>query len=186
MRCVLDADTIGRRAQTIPKLLRPLLPPKQSLACRPRTMGRLIMFSPYSGPEPSEAGIEGYKFPTTIRRIRATYYEHWTPTDFAKKSYAIEKAYLHLFLRNEQGDEDQIVALHADPNESKNDKHYRYKAGPHIHMLTAADPLHHSHIGLNTPNLEHILGSVDLLTSALATAVSMISDQVLGMFTNTY
>ncbi|HWF67920.1 MAG TPA: hypothetical protein VN670_11470 [Acidobacteriaceae bacterium] len=70
----------------------------------------------------------------------------------------------------------EIVALHCDPNEARAERHYRYKAGPHIHMSTAVDPLHHAHIGLNNDDLEDVLSSIDNLTNALRLAILMIDD----------
>jgi hypothetical protein len=74
------------------------------------------------------------------------------------------------------------LALHCDPNEPSSQKHYLYKAGPHVHMSTAQDPLHRAHIALNTSNLKEVLRSVGDLTIALKTAVTMVDDQVLSLY----
>jgi hypothetical protein len=101
--------------------------------------------------------------------------------DFRQESFFLERAYLHLFVRQNDLTEKEIVALHCDPNESASSKHYRYKAGPHIHMTTAESPLHHAHIALNSNELDAVLASVGGLTTALNVAVKMLDSQVLGL-----
>jgi hypothetical protein len=182
MRCVLEPSAIAARARELPKLLKPLLPVGQGLQCWPQSTGQFILLSPYSGPVPSETGIEGHKFATTVPRIRAAYQERWQATDFEKKSYAMERAYLHIYERDSNGIEEQIVALHCDPNESQTAKHYKYKAGPHIHMMTARDPLPHAHIGLNNSELETVLKSAKNLTVAISSAIALVQTQILGLY----
>jgi hypothetical protein len=181
MRCVLEERLLALRAKEIVRTLKPLLPTHLTLACRPRRYNELMVLAPYSGPEPSGSGLEGHKFATKLGKIRAAYHERWQPTDFQRTSFALERAYLHLYLRDDQRNESEIVALHCDPNERKAGRHYRYKAGPHIHMKTAGDPLAHSHIGLHPGEVESILSSADALTKALATGIEMLADQVLGL-----
>jgi hypothetical protein len=95
----------------------------------------------------------------------------------------LERAYLHLYRRSDLNNaDDEIFALHCDPNEPQSERHYRYKAGPHVHLSTARDPLHHSHIALNNSNLAEVLSSVPNLTVALGSAIAMVDDQVLGFF----
>ncbi len=140
------------------------------------------MLSAYLGTEPSDPNPEQWRFPTRVPHIRASYHERWVPTDFRQEKFFLERAYLHLFIRRDERIEDEILALHCDPNEPASSRHYRYKAGPHVHMSTAEDPLHHTHIALNAGNLDDVLKSVTELTSALTIAVAMIDDQVLGLY----
>ena len=98
------------------------------------------------------------------------------------KAFCLNRAYLHLYLRRDEIAENQILALHCDPNEPSSQKHYLYKAGPHVHMSAAADPLHRAHIALNTSNLKDVLRSVADLTTALRTAITMVDDQVLSLY----
>ena len=175
-------NKVASRVQEIPKFLGPLAPPKRRLACQRRLLNRQLVMSAYLGSQPMDPSPEQWRFPTRVSHIRASYHELWVPTDFRQEKFFLDRAYLHLFIRRDERTEDEIVALHCDPNESASSKHYRYKAGPHVHMSTAEDPLHHSHIALNAGNLEDVLRSVADLTSALAVAVTMIDDQVLGLY----
>jgi hypothetical protein len=78
--------------------------------------------------------------------------------------------------------EEQVLALHCDPNEEESNKHFRYKAGPHIHMSTAEYPLDRTHIALNASNLSDVLRSVQEITVAFSAAVKLVDEQVLGLY----
>jgi hypothetical protein len=182
VRCVLQADRISGRAQEVARLLRPIAPPAQRLACWPRWLDRQVVLCAYIGPEPTNPDPDEWRFPTKIPQIRACYYERWLATDSRRDKLYLERAYLHLFIRREQFLEKQVLALHCDPNEAESNKHFRYKAGPHIHMSTAEHPLDRTHIALNAGNLSVVLRSVQDVTSALRAAVMMLDEQVLGLY----
>lgn len=182
MRCVLDVDSFAKREQQISRLLNPLAPQTRRLSCRRRLQNRMLVLSAFLGTEPGEPDPQEWRFATRVPRIRASYYEHWLPTDFRQRSFYLERAYLHLYVRQDDRVEKEIIALHCDPNEAASNKHYLYKAGPHVHMTTAENPLHHAHIALNSDDLDSVLASVQELTSALGTAVKMLNDQVLGLY----
>lgn len=181
MRCTLNAAHLAARAQQLTKLLLPIIPSGQRLACRPRFLDRHMVLSAYLGSEPLDLDPNMWRFTTRIPKIRASYYERWVPTDFRREAYFLERAYLHLYLRQSQLEEREILALHCDPNEARSERHYRYKAGPHVHVSTAEEPLPHAHFALNNHELENVLGSVSNLTDALKSAIVMVDDQVLGL-----
>jgi hypothetical protein len=182
MNCLLDVTEIPARTQEIARLLAPLAPPSRRIACARRFLNRQTVLTAHIGEEPSEPDPDQWRFPTRISGIRASYYEMWQPHQTDKNSFCLTRAYLHLYLRRERGEESQILALHCDPNEPPSARHYIYKAGPHVHMSAAEDPLDRAHIALNTANLKDILKSVGDLTSALRTAVTMVDDQVLTLY----
>lgn len=182
MRCVLDEDKILGRAQEVARLLRRIAPPAQRIACRPRWLDRHIVLCAYVGAEPTDPNPDEWRFPTRIPEVRACYYERWLPTDFRRIKLYLDQAYLHLFVRGDHRSEKQILALHCDPNEAESSRHFRYKAGPHVHMSTAQDPLHRAHIALNIDNLDEILRSVPKVTTAFDAALTMVNDQVLGLY----
>ncbi|HYH01327.1 MAG TPA: hypothetical protein VD837_19530 [Terriglobales bacterium] len=140
-----------------------------------------MVLSAYLGSEPLDPDPNLWRFTTRVPHVRASYHERWIPTDFRQQSFFLDRAYLHLYLRHDKNEEDEILALHCDPNESQSERHFRYKAGPHIHMTTAADPLCHSHIALNNSDFTQVLSSVSTLTVALKTAITMVDHQVLAL-----
>jgi hypothetical protein len=182
MRCTIEASKLDKRGQEIAKLLGPIIPKGQRLACRKRLLSRYVVLSAYLGSQPTEGEPDLWRFTTKIPSIRASYHERWLQTDFRQEDFYLERAYLHLYIRRDINNEDEIFALHCDPNEVQSERHYLYKAGPHVHMTTAMDPLKHSHIALNNSNLTEVLSSVPNLTAALKTAIAMVDDQVLSFF----
>ena len=182
MRCRLDNSALGKRILLLPKLLQPILPPGRKLACKPRLLSRQTVLSMYLGSEPLDLEPDSWRFQTRISQIRASYYERWIPTDFRHQQWFLERAYLHIYARRSNNYEQEILALHCDPNEPQSERHFRYKAGPHIHMPTAEHPLQHSHIALNNDTIDAVLASVTELTTALKTAILMVDDQVLGLY----
>jgi hypothetical protein len=182
MKCTIEASKLDKRGQEITKLLGPIVPKGQRLACRKRVLNRQVVLSAYLGSQPTEAEPDLWRFTTRISRIRASYHERWLQTDFRQEAFYLERAYLHLYLRSGLNKEDEILALHCDPNEAQSERHFLYKAGPHVHMSTAMNPLQHSHLALNNSNLTEVLSSVPNLTAALKTAIAMVDDQVLNFF----
>jgi hypothetical protein len=182
MKCTIEASKLDKRCLEIARLLGPITPKGQGLLCRKRLLNRQVVLSAYFGPQPTDADPDQWRFPTRIPLIRASYYERWLQTDFLQQAFYLERAYLHLYRRSDLNEESEIFALHCDPNEVQSERHYRYKAGPHVHMRTAQDPLRHSHVALNNSNLAEVLSSVPNLTIALKSAIAMVDDQVLGLF----
>jgi len=182
MRCTIEASKLDKRGQEITKLLGPIAPKGQRLACWKRLLNRQVVFSAYLGPQPTDAEPDLWRFATKISRIRASYHERWLQTDFRQQAFYLERAYLHLYLRSNLNDEREILALHCDPNEAQTERHFLYKVGPHVHMSTAMNPLQHSHVALNNSNLPEVLSSVPNLTAALKSAIAMVEDQVLNFF----
>lgn len=181
MKCVLSKAEIPQRTQRVARILRRIAPPRQRVACWPRWLDRQVVLSAYIGAQPTDPDPDQWRFPTKVSQIRASYYERWVQADSITSDVYLERAYLHLFIRKEERSEKEVLALHCDPNDSQSSKHYFYKAGPHFHMTTAENPLRHCHIALNTSNLSDVLKSVDGITKALETAITMIEEQVLGL-----
>jgi hypothetical protein len=182
MRCTIEASKLDKRGQQIIKLLAPIAPENHRLLCRKRLVNRQAVLSAFIGSQPIEAEPDLWRFTTRVPRIRASYHERWLQTDFRQADFYLERAYLHLYLRRDLNNEEEILALHCDPNEARSERHFLYKVGPHLHMSTASDPLQHSHLALNNSNLTEVLSSVQNLTAALKTAIAMVDDQVLNFF----
>jgi hypothetical protein len=141
-----------------------------------------ITFVVFSGAEPDRP-IDEWRFTTFVPSLRAAYRERWVPTDERGKSYYLQQGYLHLFYQSGRGeDEEEVLALHCDPNESDDQPHVLYKRGPHIHVVAAPQPLPHSHFALNLSSLDTVLSSIDNLHRAFSGAVLMLQEQVLHVY----
>jgi hypothetical protein len=183
MRCTLEAKKIAIRGGDIGRLLSPLAAPKRRFLCPPHFMDRRVVISAaLSATDSADPNPDQWRFATRIPGIRASYHEVWLPTDFRQGDFYLDRAYLSLYIRRDERTEEEILALHCDPNEPASSKHYRYKVGPHIHMTTVEDPLPHTHLALNAANFDAILRSAEELTKSLSVAVAMVNDQVLGLY----
>jgi hypothetical protein len=184
MVCELSADRLQGRRQEVPDMLLPITNSRRVGSSFDRQRDELLIGA-HSGRKP-DIGLRDWRFTTKIRRIRGSYWERWAPTTEKRRIYYLAQSYLQLYWRESAGDEEsELVALHCDPNEADDTgvlRHAIYKRGPHIHVLTASQPLPHSHFALNLGNLPDILRSIDTLTGAVRFGINMIRDQVLDLF----
>lgn len=181
MNCdVAEQELIGRGDQ-IRKLVQPLVG-KGRVAFGRITTRQSVLFGAFSGSRP-DLPIDEWRFTTFVPSIRGAYYERWIPVDERAKRYSLELAYLHLYEQLATSrSERQFLALHCDPNEPDAAPHARYKQGPHVHVVSAPQPLPHSHFALNLANLPQVLSSMIQLHAAFSTAVMMLQDQVLQVY----
>jgi hypothetical protein len=155
------------------------------VACAPTPQRNEFLIAVHSGTRPDTLPRD-WRFTTPVSRLRGSYWERWVPTNEKRKRYYLEQAYLHLYWRaSVANDEHEVLALHCDPNEPDDPGPLTqaiYKRGPHIHVMTASQPLPHSHFALSLGHLSAVLTSVDTLSEALASAIAMIRDQVVDVF----
>jgi hypothetical protein len=177
---IKEKDLIGR-GDEICKLIKPLVGSRR-VAFHRFTSRRRVVFGTFSGPTP-DVPVDEWRFATFVPSIRGAYRELWTPSDDSAKRYYLEQAYLHLYEQLSVVEtERQFLALHSDPNESPKSPHAKYKQGPHVHVVTAPQPLPHSHFALNLGDLAGVLSSLDRLHTAFSTAVLMLKEQVLDVY----
>jgi hypothetical protein len=107
------------------------------------------------------------------------YFELWRLT--TPDQACLDKAYLSLFrsVREHIDQEQELMALHCDPNEPDHAEHAVYKQGPHLHLCTSEIPGRHAHIALNRCHLDEVLRSAGTFTEAFRLALVMIREQVL-------
>jgi hypothetical protein len=181
MNCNLAVQDLVGRGDEICTLVRPLIG-KGRVAFHRIASRQAVLFGIFSGPR-LDSPIDEWRFTTFVPLIRAAYRERWIPADEKAKRYYLEQAYLHLYQQSPYGEsERQFLALHCDPNEPDDKPHAMYKQGPHVHVVSAPQPIPHSHFALNLGNLPAVLASVQNLHSALATAVTMLQQQVLEVY----
>jgi hypothetical protein len=107
------------------------------------------------------------------------YFERWRITLLRDAAF-LDRAYLSLYRKGLDIDvEDEVLALHCDPNEPDGAEHAVYKQGPHLHLMKAEFPGPDAHIALNLCDLHEVLHSVESFTKAFHSAVVMIRDQIL-------
>ena len=175
----------AQRFTKIPQLLSDIVTNPDRLGCKQVPGRNEYTIGAYDGSTPPNFDYRDWRFRTLNSELRANYFEIWRPADSQQSEWFLFRAYLTLFRINPaSADEDEIVALHCDPAEPDAEPHVEYKRGPHLHMLTADDPLHHSHIALNNPRYldSHVLTSFEAFTDHLNDAMKFISEQVIKLY----
>jgi hypothetical protein len=193
MVCKVEDKLLYARVESVRAMLRPLV--RGDCTCR-RVNDRdkdgrpCIVLASFSGSQPPSDSIRDWRFATQVPYLWGSYLERWVPVDTKARHYFLDRAYLHLYRRShlEGMSENEILALHCDPNEPDEPsdhhglKHARYKRGPHIHVPTAEQPMPHSHIALNLGNLPEVLNSFENLSAAFNSAIQMLDEQVIALY----
>ncbi len=181
MNCDVDAQDLVGRGDEICGLVKPLVG-RGRIAFHRITSRRAVVFGTFSGSLP-DLPVDEWRFTTFVPSIRGAYRERWIPVDERGRRYYLELAYLHLYEQLAVGEgERQFLALHCDPNEDDESPHAKYKQGPHVHVVTAPQPLPHSHFALNLGDLPRVLSSLHDLQTAFSTAVLLLREQVLEVY----
>lgn len=176
----------SQRFIKVPVLLSSVVRNHKSLRCKQVSGGNnQYIISTYEGSSPSNFDYRSWRFKTIKDDLRANYFEIWRPSDPEQSNWYLFRAYLTIFAVNQvTRTEKELVALHCDPDEPDDAPHAKYKQGPHLHMLWAADPLQHSHIALNSSRYlqNGVLASFQNLSDHFDEAVKLISEQVISYY----
>jgi hypothetical protein len=118
-------------------------------------------------------------FPTSAADIQGQYYEIWYPLRDEERWW-LERAYFSLRrVVRPLAKEEHIICLHCDPSAQDDEPLRTYKRGPHLHVLCVEGPMRKAHFPLNMGHLGQVLTSVDSLTAAMQSAISLIAHEVI-------
>ena len=172
----MKMDGLGPRGKKIQTILRPISHQRQGPAWFPRSSSREYIIGTYDGTRPT-AEYRDWRFSTFVRNFRAMYFEIWKRSTENDQYWYLDRAYLSIYQIIDRN-ESEFLCLHCDPNIA-NDVKEKYKKGPHLHIKAANEPLPHAHIVLNLGHLDAVLTSIDTLSVAIDTAISMPKEEVL-------
>lgn len=173
----LPEKLILRRIHTIRKILIPIARKSDGPNVKFIPRGRNVILS--ASDDPTDSDYEKRHFSTCVKNYSATYYETWSESTTRENSFYLYRSYLHIYRINKEGNKEEVLLLHSDPNEGKDEKHYKYKRGPHLHLMLLEQPFPHSHIALSLTTLNEVSRSIDSLTKCLKLSIEMIRDQFL-------
>lgn len=175
----LDKITLTHRENQIRKMLRPLVLHPSNPACKvPSQIGGALVFGAYDGSYQGGSARD-WRFMTVATGISANYHERWIPISGVASSLCLTQAYLTLYQRAAPTDENELLALHCDPEEPASSV---YKKGPHLHFTIAGAPLKDAHIALERGHLNEVLACSDNLMQVLTWCIVMIKDEVLSRY----
>lgn len=178
---IISEDSLIKRINNIPKLLRPLTTPSIRPACKfySGLAGSGIKIVGAHQGDSSGSSYRDWRFRTFVNDYRCMYYELWKADNGGRNFYLINM-YLSLFrIDRTNHKEVELLALHCDPEEPNDSIHAKYKRGPHIHVSAAESPIPNAHIALTCGYLESILSSFDSLTKAMGWVIVMLKEQIL-------
>lgn len=181
MSIALPVDRIFRRLSDLPPLLSPITSDSDAfVALRlPRVRDYTIGFLPFGYPPESVLDPASVRFPTIWEGIFFNYHERWVPID-AAKSYAMERAYLHIYLT--ELDDLQAVSLHCDPLLEPGDTSFRFKRGPHLHVAGATPDISRTHISICAADKAMGGNNLGSLTSTLQAGLKMLVDELIPAY----
>jgi hypothetical protein len=114
-----------------------------------------------------------------VDNVFINYFEVWQDAG-GGADFFLDKAYMHLDVPFPDGSGDEeVLALHCDPQTPKADPSFLYKRGPHFHISGNKRDISKSHIGLCITHEDQACGSIDALTTAFSEIISMIDRELL-------
>lgn len=171
-------DQLSSRGAEVSRVLRAIAKGEKGPVWQPRSRRGEYIIGVHTG-SPPQSDYRSWRFPTFVESIYGAYFELWR--EDSENTFYLNRAYLSLLRRPRSAStEQELLALHCDPNEPDDADHAVYKRGPHLHFGTSEIPGPHAHIALNRCHLSEVLHSVETFTNAFRLAVVMIKEEVLS------
>jgi hypothetical protein len=171
MSILISSRELQSRPNSIRELLKPIA--GHSIAAhRDTTDPKSITYGVLNGSKTTNA-VRDWRFKTKNNELRGNYVEKWSQIN---NGFTLLFSYLSI-LQGQRDHEKEIFALHCDPNESIHSKFYKYKSGPHMHIITEDQRISNAHIALNIANHSEIIESYEKLQKAISDAIQMISSE---------
>jgi len=143
---------------------------------------RILFFA--SNFSTKQLDIDNCRFPTICEIFNASYKEVWIRE--SNDIYYLERAYLHIYNITSEytniREDGEYLLLHSDPNIPITDKHYKCKAGPHIHFQFSPEPISHSHWALSLDSIDNILSDRLTFNSSFKNAIYQLRTQLFEPF----
>lgn len=174
---VIDDQELIKRGNVIRRLLRPIANEKE-VACSAVSIAGGRILAAHDGLNTARQ-YRDWRFRTTFRDIQCQYFELWN-AQASGREWALDRAYLHVFLidRNTR-QENELIAVHADPNNTDPDPLQTIRRGPHLHVKRLESWLQHAHFSLTLGYVDRAVASAAELTRVFAAAVALVGGEVI-------
>lgn len=131
------------------------------------------------GPDNVGTNLREARHPSRVKEVFINYFEVWNSLEGGKR-FVLDRAYFHLDIPRADGTGDEeLLALHCDPNTDPSDPSYSYKRGPHMHLAFKRYDFHKSHIALCIQNIEKTCSDFRIFSEAFADLIEMINREFL-------
>lgn len=181
MSVALPVENIFRRLNDLPQLLSPITSESDAFVGSrlPRVRDFTIGMLPHGYAPESVLDPAAVRFPTRWAGIFFNYHERWVAID-AARSYAMERAYLHIYLTDL--DDLQAVSLHCDPMLEREDASFQFKRGPHLHLAGATPDISRTHISICAADKAMGGNNLGSLTSTVKAGLRMLVDELIPAY----
>jgi len=123
-----------------------------------------------------------WTFPTSVKNIFGKYYESWSWVK-ERERFRLERCYLSVVRLDVVSRGYQaILCVHCDPTCTEVEPLKSFKSGPHLHVELADDPIPKCHFPLNLGHLKQVLSSEQEITTAMRSAVRVITEEVMPRY----
>lgn len=172
MAIIISSRELQGRPNSIRQLLEPIA--GKLISAHRDSDTKSITYGVLNGSKTTNS-IRDWRFKTKNEDIRGNYIEKWIP---AGNDFSLIFSYLSI-LHGQQDKEREVFALHCDPSEPTHSRLFKYKSGPHIHVITEDQKISNAHIALNISNHKEVISSFSKLKVALNDAIQMISSEMI-------
>ena len=177
---IVAENEVLRRQSVIATVLSPLTG-RQRAAIAFTYKGESVFVT--AGAVPGETRVDEIFVGTKTPEIFFNYHEIWQREP--KSQLALARCYFYLVQVN-KFDESRIelLAVHFDADVPNTGKHFRFRRGPHMHIVAGNHPFRRSHIALCLQNLDETCSDLAVLTTALSDIVEMVECEFLPHVSN--
>jgi hypothetical protein len=179
---VINDQELIKRGNVIRRFLRPIANEKE-VACSAVGVAAGRILAAHDGLRMARQ-YRDWRFRTTFRDIQCQYFELWNALTSGRR-WALDRAYLHLFLIDrETREETELIAVHADPNNTDADPLQTIRRGPHLHVKKLESWLQRAHFSLTVGYVDRAVASAAELTRVVAETVELVGCEVIDRAKN--
>jgi len=173
----INDQELIKRGNVIRRFLRPIANQKE-VACSAVAVAAGRILAAHDGLTMARQ-YRDWRFRTTFRDIQCQYFELWNALTSGRQ-WVLDRAYLHVFLIDrETRQESELIAVHADPNNTDSDPLRTIRQGPHLHVKRLESWLKRAHFSLTVGYVDRAVASVAEFTRVVAEAVELVSCEVI-------
>jgi hypothetical protein len=178
MNVVVNDRELLERNNVIRQFLRPIAK-RRDVGCNSVSVGLARVIAAHDGSQMARQ-YRDWRFRSACRDIHCQYFEVWDVLKSGRE-WALNRAYLHVFLINrESRQEQELIAVHADPNNTDALPLQAIRKAPHLHVTSFEPWLQHTHFSLTVGYVDRAVRSVSEFTRVFSEAVKVVRSEVIN------
>jgi hypothetical protein len=179
---VINDEELIKRGNVIRRFLRPIANEKE-VACTAVAIEGGRILAAHDGLRTARQ-YRDWRFRTTFRDIQCQYFELWSALASGRQ-WALDRAYLHVFLIDrDTRQENELIAVHADPNNVDADPLRTIRKGPHLHVKRLESWMQRAHFSLTLGYVDRAVASAAEFTRVVSEAIALVGGEVIDRAKN--